>query len=194
MTKEELLKLKEELSLLSSEEQKERDKYLKALASGEIQGPPTGYPSIDKPWLKYYENEYIDSDMPLMNSYEYIYSFNKNRLDKSAINYYGNILTFRDLFENINITEKAFREYGIKRGDIVTVSLPNMPESVYIYYALSKIGAISNMIDPRTSKEGIEKYLNEVESKLFIAIDILKGKLNDVKEKTTVEDFIELLI
>ncbi len=32
---------------------KERDLYLRKIANGEIYGPMTGQPSIDKPWLKY---------------------------------------------------------------------------------------------------------------------------------------------
>lgn len=190
MTKEDLIELKKNIAKLSEEEKKQRDLYLRGLASGEIQGPPVGYPSIDKPWLKYYKVEDIKTDIPVMDSYEFIYERNKDNLDKNAINYYNNIFTYRQFFQNIEYVEKAFRDYGIKRGDIVTVSLPNMPEAAYIYYALSKIGAISNMIDPRTSKEGIEHYINETESKLFVSIDVIEDKLTDIKNNTTIEDVI----
>ena len=37
----------------------ERDLYLRKLALGEVEGEITGYPSIDKPWLKYYSEEHI---------------------------------------------------------------------------------------------------------------------------------------
>ena len=59
MKKEILQELKRKLSELTVEEQVERDLYLRGLANGEIQGPPVGYPSIDKPWLKYYKDNYI---------------------------------------------------------------------------------------------------------------------------------------
>lgn len=190
MTKEDLLELKRKLSELTESEKEERDLYLRQLALGEIQGPLTGYPTIDKPWLKYFDEDILKKEMPIANSYDFIYDINKDNLDKNAINYYNNIITFKNFFENIECVEKAFRDYGIKRGDIVTISLPNMPEAVYIYYALSKIGAISNMIDPRTSKEGIENYINEVSSKLFISIDVIEDKLVDVYNNTKVENII----
>ena len=55
MTKEELLKLKDEISKLSDEDLKKRYSYLRGLANGELQGPLVGYPTIDKPWRKYYD-------------------------------------------------------------------------------------------------------------------------------------------
>ena len=51
MKKEDLIKLKEKISKLSDEEKKLRDLYLRKISLGEIYGPMTGYPSIDKPWL-----------------------------------------------------------------------------------------------------------------------------------------------
>jgi hypothetical protein len=30
---------------------------------------PTGYPSIDKPWLKYYDKEFLARPIPAMNIY-----------------------------------------------------------------------------------------------------------------------------
>ena len=47
MTKEELINLKKQIESLSNEEKKERDLYLRKLALGEIQGPMTGFASID---------------------------------------------------------------------------------------------------------------------------------------------------
>ena len=64
MTKEDLIKYKQKLAKLSEKEEKLRNIYLSKLASGEIQGPTTGYPSIDKPWLKNYNAEEIQMDIP----------------------------------------------------------------------------------------------------------------------------------
>ena len=57
MKKEELNNYKKKIGELSLEEQKLRRLYLRELSLGEIQGPGTGYLSIDKPWLKYYSEE-----------------------------------------------------------------------------------------------------------------------------------------
>ena len=57
--KERLEEYKKQLSRLNEEQIIERNLYLKALAEGKIQGPTTGLPTIDKPWLKYHKQDAI---------------------------------------------------------------------------------------------------------------------------------------
>ena len=45
--------------------------------------PLTGYPSIDKPWLKYYSEEAINAPLPECTMYEYIYNRNQDNLSVS---------------------------------------------------------------------------------------------------------------
>lgn len=185
MTKEQLIELKQKLAKLTKEEQKERDLYLRGLATGEIQGPTTGYPSIDKPWLKYYTDEQIKRDMPQISVYRYLYENNKDYMNSIALSYYGRKIRFYELFSKIEETAKALKSMGVQEGEIVTISMPNTPEAVYLFYAISKIGAIANMVDPRTSADGLEKYIEEAGSDKVIIIDAyynkVKGLLNSGK-------------
>jgi len=208
MKKEQLLKLKEKLSKLNELEQKQRDLYLRKLNTGEIEGPLTGYASIDKPWLRFYTEKQIETDMPKMSVYSYLYEQNKNHLDRNALSYYGRKIKFRELFRKIDETAKALKASGVKENDIVTISLPNTPEAVYLFYAMSKIGAIANMVDPRTSAEGIKDYIKETKSKKVIMInsyyeieeeiggkkikktDAYYNKVKDLTEDGTVEQII----
>ena len=171
-------------------EQKLRDLHLRKLALGEIQGPPTGYASIDKPWLKYYNEDIIKSELPNNTIYGYLKDKNKEDLERIALEYFGNKLTYKELIEKIEECASSLVELGVKKGDIVTVCMPTTPEMVFIFYALSKLGAISNMIDPRKSSKEIEEYANEVNSSLFIGIDLAGEKLTKLKENTTVRNIV----
>jgi len=190
MTKEQLIELKKKISQLSEDELKERNIYLRGLATGEIQGPPVGFLTIDKPWLKYYEKETMESDLPKATIYEYIKRKNSDTLDKTAIEYFGNKLTYRELIYKIDECAKSLTKLGVKEGDIVTICMPTTPEMVYMFYALSKIGAVSNMIDPRKSANEIEEYSNEVGSKVFLGISIAEEKYVGLKNNTSVEHII----
>lgn len=150
----------------------------------------TGKPSIDKPWLKYYDEEVLNKKLPEKTIYEYITENNKKYPNRIALNYFGKKITYGQLLKDIDQTARAFRAYGIMEGDIVTICMPTIPETIYVYYALSKIGAIANMVDPRTSKEGIENYINEAKSKMLIMIDVAADKARDAKKKTTIEKII----
>ena len=37
----------------------------------------TGYPSIDKPWLKYYDKGFLEKSIPKMNIYSYLQAMTK---------------------------------------------------------------------------------------------------------------------
>ena len=41
----------------------------------------TGYPSVDKPWLKYYSKEAIEANVPECTVYQNIYDHNKEHLE-----------------------------------------------------------------------------------------------------------------
>lgn len=92
-----------------------------------------GYPSIDKPWLKYYTEEAINAPFPECTIYEYLYLNNKDHLDDIAINYFDRRITYGQLFENIEKTACAFAALGVKEGDIVTICSVTTPEVIYAF-------------------------------------------------------------
>lgn len=177
---------------LSINEQKLRDLYLRDLALGKIQGPPTGYASLDKPWLKYYSEDCIEQDVPKMKAYDYLVLNNHQHLDSNALNYFGKKITYRELFENIDKVAKSLLVLGVRPGDIVTIASANTPETVYLFYALNKIGAISNMIDPRNSAIEIRDELNKVNSEYFIYIDIASPSVKDAVNGTHVKKCVSV--
>ena len=107
--------------MLTKEEQMKRDLYLRQLALGEIQGPPTGYASIDKPWLKFFDEEKISEDTPKMTCSDYIEHNNINHKNDIIIDYFGNKISDKEFFQKRDEASKAFQKIGVKKGDIVTI-------------------------------------------------------------------------
>ena len=192
MTKEQLMDLKKKINELSDEDKKQRDLYLRGLATGEIQGPPVGFASIDKPWLKYYSEEQIIEDAPKISCYENLVNSNVEHLSDVAIDYFGNKITYKELFENIDKTASAFISMGVKKGDVVTICSITTPEIIYSFYALNKIGAISNMVDVRYTKLAIKNFLNEVESKYMIMLDLCYPRVDEIRDETKLEKVISV--
>ena len=192
MNKEDLIILKEKLSKLNKLEEEQRNLYLKKLQTGEIQGPSVGYASIDKPWLKYYTDEQIKTEMPIGSVYSHLYEQNKKYLGRTALSYYGRKITFDELFNKIEETAKALKQMGVKENDIVTISMPNTPEAVYLFYAMSKIGAVANMVDPRTSAEGIKHYIEEAKSDKVLIVDAYYNKVKSLTDDGTVKQIVAI--
>ena len=152
----------------------------------------TGYPSVDKPWEKYYSDSVKRFVFPKTTMYRCIYNNNKQNLNRIAMEYYGRTFTYQDLFVQISRTAKALIAIGVRKGDIVTIAAPTTPETVYLLYAISRIGAVANMIDPRTSKEGIFAYTREAESKVFVFIDVCYPKIHEIMSETSVQTMISI--
>ena len=72
MKKEDLIKLEEKLSELSLKEERLRNLYLRKISLGEVYGPMVGYASIDKPWLKSYNENNIGKERYNSSAYEYM--------------------------------------------------------------------------------------------------------------------------
>lgn len=147
----------------------------------------TGYPSIDKPWLKYYSEEALNARLPTCTIYDYLYENNKDYRSRTALNYFGRKISYGALFKNIEKAAHALRQNGVGTGSIVTILMPTLPETVYLFYALGKIGAIGNMVDPRTSTDGIRDYIQEVGSELLIIVDVALPKVADILTQTTIK-------
>lgn len=145
----------------------------------------TGFPSIDKPWLKYYSEEVIKMPLPQKTLYSYLYENNRNHVESVALNYFGNRITYQEFFKHIKATADAFTMAGIKHGDIVTILSLITPETIYCIYALNYIGAVANMGYLSLSEDEIIQMVEKTNSKAIIVLDVAAEKVIHVQERLT---------
>lgn len=137
----------------------------------------TGYPSVDRPWLKYYSQDAINSALPECTMYEYIRDNNKDHLQDTAIIYFGRKITYKELFAHIDQTAAAFVQLGVKKGDIVTIQALSIPQVVYMIYALSKIGAVANLIYATSNAAEVKTNLAETGSRVLAVMEPIFNEL-----------------
>lgn len=190
MNQEDLLKLKEMISSLSEDEKKVRDLYLKGLQDGTLQGPPVGYSSIDKPWLRYFTEEEIMGDIPKMTCYETLYNNNKDHLDDKAIEYLGKSYTYRRFFDLIEKTKDSLVASGVKKGDVVTICSITTPEVLALFYALNRIGAIPNFVDLRYPPETLKNYITEAKSDYVFTLDLVMPAFRKIIDDLNVKEVV----
>ncbi len=143
----------------------------------------TGYPSIDRPWLKYYSEEALNAKVPECSMYQYIVEKNRNNKDQTAIRYYGRKINYGQLFQKIIETARSFKAWGIKEGDTVTLMSLDTPETLYCIYALNYLGAVINSVYISLTPSEIKKTVCETASKMLIVLDIVSDKLTEVAEE-----------
>ncbi len=150
------------------------------------------YASQAKPWLKYYDQKFIDQTLPALSAFEYVCQRSKNHLNDTALDYYGRKFTYADLIVNVKKTAAALRGAGVKKGDIITVVSIMTPEIIALFYAADMIGATLNLVDPRYSVEGIREYIEEVDSHLLVCLNVVYERCRQAAKRTNVEKVIVL--
>jgi len=142
------------------------------------------------PWNKYYNEIDIDFYMPNTSFYKYFEEKTKRFGNLFSLDYYGTKFRYNELLKMIDNCAKGLYDYGVRKGDIVTICLPNTIESVVSFFAINKIGAIANFIHPLSSENEIRDSLNETNSKVLILFDINFIKLKNIEDDINAEKVI----
>lgn len=146
--------------------------------------------SENKVWLKYYSEKALNEKLPQYTAYQYMKKLNSDRLDEPALHYYGTDITHRQLLLKIEECASAFTAMGVKKGDIVSFLSVAVPETIAAIYALNKIGAAANTIDPRMDIKTIKKMINASDSKILITIDVAFPKVKKIQDEIKPETII----
>ena len=138
------------------------------------------------PWKHYYPAGKDTIKIPEESLYFYFEKKASMNMDAPCYEYFGTTRTYRDFIEEIDRTAKAYRALGVRPGDVVTILMPNTPESIASFFALNKIGAISNMVHPLSGEQEIKYYLNSTKSVVLLAIDMCYDKIKNIVGETDV--------
>ena len=157
-----------------------------------IEKEKTGYPSIDLPQSKdasFFEKNPI---IPSIDAVTLLKLLSRKTRNNPAIDCNNLHATYQELLDDSHKLSLAYRELGVKKGNIVTISLKSNYQALCSFLALNEIGAITTFIDTYATEDEILNYLNLYESPIFINDDKTR-ELNDrIKEKSKVNYIITL--
>ena len=170
MTKEQLDNYNKKINNLSKEEQKLRDLYLRKIATGEYQGPQTGYSSIDKPWLKWESEDNILRDYDTTNICDYFFKMVSSK--GKILEYCGAEFTKDDIKKKVNEYICMFGNLGVKEGESVSLLFLDVPECLFMILALAKMGVTSNVIKCDEGPDRIKNMVNIGKSDYMFISDV----------------------
>lgn len=142
---------------------------------------------LDAPWGKYYKEDDLDIKIPNISMYDQVKISSYRYPNNTAISYEGKKINYRILIKKIDRIAISLSKYGIKKGDIVSICLPNIPEALYVLYALNKIGAIANMVHPLSAEEEIKEAINSTNSRILVFTDMFYEKIENKLDDTCLE-------
>jgi len=94
------------------------------------------------------------------------------------------VLTFADVYREVNKFANAMKRLGIKKGDCITIYMPMIPELPIALLACARIGAPHSVVFGGFSAESLRDRINDAESKLVITADgsFRRGQIVPLKQ------------
>ena len=98
------------------------------------------------------------------------------RRNKAAIIWEGEtgeerVLTYGDLYREVNKFANVLKKLGVQKGDRVTIYMPMVPELPIALLACARIGAPHSVVFGGFSAESLRDRINDAQSKLVITAD-----------------------
>lgn len=130
--------------------------------------------------LEYLKGKLFDSVLEIAKKYP----------DNIAYEFMGKKVKYKKFICEIDLCAKALIKLGVKEDDIVCIAMPNVPQAIIMFYAVNKIGAISNMIHPLSSENEMLQLLNRVKAKTLLLMDQFYNSIKNIRKDTSLENVI----
>lgn len=129
---------------------------------------------MDRPWFKIYEKFGITKhiEIPEVSLPDVVDKAAERWPDRLALIYYGKKITFKELAVLTKKFATPLAELGVKKGDVVTLYLPNCPQFVIAYYGAMRLGAIVTAISPLAKEREVEYQVNDSRAETLVALDV----------------------
>lgn len=145
----------------------------------------------ERRWInKYKEGVRANLEYPNGSIVDALMDVSRKYPEFFAYEYFGKKVTYRKFMKQIEDVAKSLKNYGVGKGDRVTICMPSTPEAIASVYAVNLIGAVASMIHPLSSEKEIENYINQADSKFMITLDNTLTKVMNIKRNTKLQKII----
>ncbi|NYE56531.1 acetate--CoA ligase [Carboxydothermus ferrireducens] len=153
----------------------------------------------DIEWFSPFEKVLDDSDAPFYRwytggklnvSYNCVDRHTKSfRRNKAALIFEGEpgdskILTYQELYREVNKFANVLKKLGVQKGDRVTIYMPMIPEAVIAMLACTRIGAPHSVVFGGFSSQALKDRIDDAKAKLLITADggYRRGSIVELKK------------
>lgn len=147
--------------------------------------------NVKREWLAHYPEE-----IPKTISYDekplfyYLERAAEKNPEQIALHFMGKEITYRELFESALQFANGLRSLGLKKGDRVSIMLPNSPQGVISYYGILLAGGVVVQTNPLYVERELLHQLKDSGAKMIVCLDLLYPKVMKVKGETKLEQVI----
>jgi acetyl-CoA synthetase len=144
----------------------------------------------DAPWAKWFQGGLLNVSYNCVDRH-----LNSPRRNKAAIIWEGEpgdqrVLTYQDLYREVNRAALALKQAGVQKGDTVAIYMPMIPELPIAMLACARIGAPHTVIFGGFSPEAIRDRVNDCQAKVVITADAGYRRGNVVPLKNNIDEAV----
>ena len=115
-------------------------------------------------WSDNHSEDNFISEYPDFSAFAYLKQTAEKYPNNTAVEFQNKETSFVEMIGQIEDIAKSLLAIGVKKGDYVTVMAPNTPQAIFTIYAINRIGAIVNMINPLLSVNEVKTFVENGES------------------------------
>jgi fatty-acyl-CoA synthase len=101
-----------------------------------------------------------------------------------------NRYTYAEFFGRVQRLASALAKRGVRRGDVVSAMLPNIPAMLEAHYAVPMLGAVLNTINTRLDADTIAYILEHGGARVFITDRVFAGVVGPALAKLKNRPFV----
>jgi acyl-CoA synthetase (AMP-forming)/AMP-acid ligase II len=119
-----------------------------------------------------YRSPYPDITVPNISLSEQVFHAAANKLDAVAMadGVTGRTITYGSLLEQIRRTAAGLAARGIRKGDVVSLWSPNVPEWPIVFFAVVRLGGIVHTSNPVSTPEELAFQLKDGNVKMLFTV------------------------
>lgn len=145
---------------------------------------------FSRPWLPHYSPEVAHN---LEYKQEPLYAW----LDRSASRHKDAVacvfhnyrLTYGELLRQAEVVAANLKRHGLEKGDRVAVMLPNLPQTIVIFWGIIKAGGVVAFFNPLYTSKEIIRQSEDAEPKFMISIDMCWSKILPVVGRLNIKKY-----
>ena len=101
--------------------------------------------TVKTPWYPYTEGVPVHLEYFKGSMFDMVASVAARYPNYVAFDFMGKSTTYAKMIKKIEQCAQALKTIGIRKGDCVTIAMPNCPQAIYMFYAINLIGGIASM-------------------------------------------------
>jgi long-chain acyl-CoA synthetase len=110
--------------------------------------------------------------------------------ETTAYIYMGKKIRYREMEQSVNRFARALKSLEVRRGDIVAMLLPNIPQVAIAIHACYRLGAVTAMNNPLYTERELAFQLYDSDAKVIVTLDLLLPRVLKIQGQTKIEKIV----